>query len=100
MSLYRTHNKYVAIYPIVTNHEKGISNQTTTRGFVTTDRLSKTAVPAIVALPSSDGFFYEGQRVFLTAEIYETPRIVLKLEGKGDVWLIQDSYIGIVEDRR
>lgn len=85
----KTTKGFVAVDP--NSIETDRTTHSPVKGFVTTDRLSRLGVKASVLLPSMNGH-QPGKTVYLSAEVYEIPRNIIKLNGK-EVWIIEERYI-------
>lgn len=90
----KTTKGYIAIDPSSIEADRAVHSPV--KGFVTTDRLSRLGVKAVIALPSGNGHVV-GKKVYLSSEVYEIPRNIIKIDGK-DLWVLEERYILAVEE--
>ncbi len=84
-------NDQVAIKPIVFDHDKG--GQKMVAGFYGTDKLAKSLVVSEVVFDSKT--FQAGQKVYLRAEIYNTPQAknLMKLDGSEFILILESMVV-------
>lgn len=87
----KTMHDFVAIKPLVFEHDRGQSQQTI-KGFVGTDKLTKTVISSQVVFSSKN--FKPGQTVYLRADAYNAPQAkqVMKIEDSEFI-LIPETLI-------
>ena len=88
-------NDHVALKPLVFDHDKGQATQTV-KGFVGTDKLSKTLITSEVVFTSKS--FSDGQKVYLRAEVYNAPQAknIMKI-GDIEFILLPESLVVATE---